>query len=188
MHVIGITGTLGAGKGTIVNYLVNKHGFVHYSARTFIAEEVKRRGLPVNRDTLTETANDIRKIHDPGYIARSLLKEAKAKGSNAVIESIRTLGELEALKTDPDFILIAVDAEPHVRYERIQRRGSETDKISYEKFLADEAREMNSTDPTKQNIAAVMKHADYAFVNTQTPEELYTLVDKTLEKLETGST
>ena len=38
MNIIGITGTLGAGKGTIVDYLVQKKGYVHYSVRSFIAE------------------------------------------------------------------------------------------------------------------------------------------------------
>ena len=35
MIVIGITGTLGAGKGTIVNYLIEEEGFDHYSVRGF---------------------------------------------------------------------------------------------------------------------------------------------------------
>lgn len=183
MQIIGITGTLGAGKGTIVDYLVKQHGFTHYSARSFIAREVVKQNLPVNRDTLTKIANQIREKHGPGHITQSLLKEARLYGKNAVIESVRTLGELAALKTDPDFTLIAVDADPKVRYERILKRGSETDKISYEKFLADEAREMNSDNPTKQNISAVMRHADYTFTNTTTPEELHALVDKTLSQL-----
>ena len=60
MNIIGITGTIGAGKGTIVDYLVKEKGYVHYSVREFLAEEVKRRGLEVNRDTLTEVGNDLR--------------------------------------------------------------------------------------------------------------------------------
>ena len=63
MNIIGITGTLGAGKGTIVDYLVKEKGYVHYSVRAFLAEEVKRRGLEVNRDTLTEIGNDLRAKH-----------------------------------------------------------------------------------------------------------------------------
>ena len=60
MITIGITGTLGAGKGTIVDYLVKSRGFEHYSVRAFITEEIKRRGLPVNRDSMTQVGNDLR--------------------------------------------------------------------------------------------------------------------------------
>ena len=44
MIIIGITGTLGAGKGTIVDYLCKKRGFLHYSVREFLVEEIKNRG------------------------------------------------------------------------------------------------------------------------------------------------
>lgn len=66
MNIIGITGTLGAGKGTIVDYLIKK-GYVHYSVRAFIAEEVRRRGMEVNRDSLTLVANDLRASHSQLY-------------------------------------------------------------------------------------------------------------------------
>ena len=36
MIIIGITGTIGAGKGTIVELLIKK-GFKHYSVRDFLA-------------------------------------------------------------------------------------------------------------------------------------------------------
>ena len=41
MVIIGITGTLGAGKGTIVDYLKEERGFLHFSARQFIIEEIE---------------------------------------------------------------------------------------------------------------------------------------------------
>ena len=40
MKIIGITGTIGAGKGTIVDYLVLQKGYEHYSVRSFIKEEI----------------------------------------------------------------------------------------------------------------------------------------------------
>ena len=92
MNIIGITGTLGAGKGTIVDYLVQKKGYVHYSVRAFLSEEVKRRGLEVNRDTLTSVANDLRANNSPSYIAEQLYDRAYNNGKDAVIESIRTPG------------------------------------------------------------------------------------------------
>ena len=52
MLIIGITGTLGAGKGTVVEYLVEKQGFDHYSVRSFLLKEINRRGMPENRDSI----------------------------------------------------------------------------------------------------------------------------------------
>jgi len=60
MIIIGITGTLGAGKGTIVDYLINKKDFKHFSARAFLVEEIEKRGLENNRDSMVLVANELR--------------------------------------------------------------------------------------------------------------------------------
>lgn len=106
MIVIGITGTLGAGKGTIVDYLLKNKGFKHYSVRAYIAEEITRRGLEVNRDTLTAVANDLRASHSPSYITDQLYLRAVEEGQNAVIESIRTPGEIQSLRQKGEFYLL----------------------------------------------------------------------------------
>ena len=140
MTIIGISGTFGSGKGTIVEYLVREKGFSHFSAREFILEEVRRRGMPKNRDSMTEAANDLRAKFGPNYIAEELYRRAKAAGKDAVIESLRAPAEVDALRAKGNFVLFAVDAGPKTRYERIQSRRSETDRVSFEKFLADERR------------------------------------------------
>lgn len=183
MKIIGITGTLGAGKGTIVEYLCSQHGFTHYSVRGFLTAALQQEGLPINRDTLTQKANDLRAIHGPSYIAEALLTEAKASGNNCIIESIRTVGEIDALRSKGGFTLFSVNADRAVRYERIVIRGSETDKISFETFCANEDREMNATDPNKQNLSACMALADFHFDNNGTFEQLYAQVDKTIHQL-----
>lgn len=179
--IIGITGTIGAGKGTVVERLVEQHGFTHYSARAFFVEEIKRRGMPVDRDSMTVVANDIRAKHGAGYVAEQLLGNALHSGGNAVIESIRSIGEATYLK-EHGAQLWAVNADIHTRYDRIVKRASETDRISFEKFQADEEREMTNTDPTKQNIAGVMALADHVFHNDTTLEELYRAVDGVLHE------
>ena len=183
MNIIGITGTLGAGKGTIVDYLVKEKGYVHYSVRSFIAEEIQRRGLEVNRDTLTMVGNDLRALHSPSYIATQLYERAFATGKNAVIESIRAIGEVNALRSKGNFFLFAVDADQKTRYQRIIERKSETDAVSYETFIANEEREMNSDDPNKQNIAACIKEANFVFKNDGTIEDLHKKVEEVLDNI-----
>ena len=65
MKIIGITGTLGAGKGTIVDYLKEHYGYRHYSVRGYLIEEAQRRGMELNRDTFVVVANDLRATHCP---------------------------------------------------------------------------------------------------------------------------
>lgn len=181
MRIIGITGTLGAGKGTVVDYLKQEYGFVHFSVREFLKKEVAHRGMPQNRDSYTFVANELRAQHTPSYITDQLYCQAEALGKNAVIESIRTPGEIDALEKKPNFQLWAVDAKPAVRYDRVVLRNSETDHIDYDTFLSNERREMFSDDPNKQNLSVCIQRAKAVLHNDGTREELYAQVDAILK-------
>lgn len=173
MRIIGITGTLGAGKGTIVDYLVHAKGFAHFSVRAFLTEEIRQRGLPVNRDSMVVVANDLRARHNPAFIVEQLYEQALQTGHDCIIESIRTPGEVAMLRSKPNFRLIAVDAAPEVRYQRIVERASETDHISFETFLQNEQREMDTTDPNAQNLRKCIEQADFNLTNNSTVENLH---------------
>ncbi len=165
MITIGITGTLGAGKGTVVDYLVKNKGFRHYSVRDLLRKEIEQRNMPVNRDTLTAIANDLRAEHGSSYLVEQLFKEAQKDGQNSIIESIRNPGEIRNLRQKEGFYLLAVDAEARLRYKRIRSRNSETDQVSHHKFMQNEEREMHSTDPNNQNLMACIHVADFVIVN-----------------------
>ena len=183
MTIIGITGTIGAGKGTLVEYLIREKNFAHYSVRGFLIEEITKRNLPVNRDTMVLIANELREKNSPSYIIDCLFEQAKLAEKNAIIESIRSVGEVESLRKKGNFCLLAVDADPKIRYERIVKRNSETDHISYDEFLQNEQREMNSTDPNKQNLSRCISMADYTFCNNLSINELYTELEEVLSKI-----
>lgn len=180
--IIGITGTLGAGKTTAANYLKAK-GFKHYSVRAFIAKEVEKRGLPINRDTLVDVGNILRREHGPAHIILALEREAAKAGGHAVIESIRAVGEAQELQKQGAFLL-ALNANPRLRFERARLLSGATVPQTFEEFIAQEEREMFSTDPNKQNIAAVMLRADYQILNNGTMADLENQIDAATMHLE----
>ena len=183
--IIGIAGTHGAGKGTVVSYLVEHRGFTHFSARELIKEEVARRGLEPTRLNISATVTDMRNSVSPLWVVETLLKRAEEKGGDAVIESIYTLAEMEYLHSH-GAIVFAVDADLKARYERIVKRASETDHITFEAFKEQQERELASSDPNSQNVVAVMKAADCHSTNNGTEAELFVQIEAALAgKMET---
>ena len=181
--VIGITGTNGAGKGTIVDYLINQKGFVHYSVRAYLNERLTEKGLEINRTNMVNTANELRAEHYPSYIIEQLFEQASLAGDNCIIESLRTPGEVLALKEKGDFTLLAVDADPKTRYKRIKERGSATDQVSFEEFVSSEMAEMASEDPNKQNLSKCMKMADHVLENSGSVDQLHFRIEEILHEL-----
>lgn len=180
--IIGVTGTNGAGKGAVVDYLVQK-GFTHYSVSAAITEEILHRGLPVNRPNMRLVGNDMRQKEGPHYPNHTFYAEAKMKGiKNFLIESIRNIRAAEDLKKY-GAILLAVDADRHIRYDRIVMRGSEKDKVDFETWVMEEEAEWHNEAAYDMNVPAVMKMADYTVHNDGTIEELHTQINEALATL-----
>jgi dephospho-CoA kinase len=131
---------------------------------------------------MRDVANDLRKTHSPSYVIESLYERARQAGKDAVIESIRTIGEADYLKSH-GALLLAVDADRQVRYERIVLRGSATDRVSFEQFCEQEDREMNAQDAWDMNVSGVMLRADSHVVNSGTRDELHAQIDGALEQI-----
>mgnify|MGYP000722368749 CR=1 FL=1 len=179
--VIGITGTIGSGKDTLMELLKEEYNFKHFSVRNYLINKLEEDGEEVNRLTMSILANRLREENHPAYIAEVLFEKAQKEGGNTVIESIRTPGEVEFLKDHSEFVLFAVDADPNLRYERVQKRKSVTDRIDFNTFMSDEQKEMQNEEPHMQNLATCIRISDYKFRNNVSVDMFYKKVRKTLK-------
>jgi len=179
--IIGITGTDGAGKGTVVAYLATR-GYAYYSSRDFIVAEINRQKLPVSRNQMRLTANQLRQQHGNEFVVKQAYEKARAEGqTNVVIESIRAFAEAEYLKAHGG-VLLAVDADQELRYQRVQQRRSESDQVTFSEFVAHEELEKNDPDPHGMQKAKVIEMADHIIINDSNVDELHSQVNAFLSK------
>jgi len=182
--LIGITGTDGAGKGTVVEYLVKQRGYLHFSSRGCLTRELHKRGLSATRAHLRDMGNEMRSEYGDGYlVARALAEVNQSAWQYLIVESIRALAEVEALH-QAGGVLLAVDADARVRFERIGGRGSASDQVTFAEFVAQEQLEMNDPDPHGMQKAKVMALADYTIFNNGSVTELHAAIEAALTALE----
>ena len=177
--IIGITGTFGSGKGTVVEYLVEKKGFKRFAVSdTFLVCEAIKRGREPDRQARHDIANEYR-VLGPTKLQEAVYEMAKDSidaGENVVIEPQHTVGEVRFIQSIGGKV-ISTDADLETRYNRIHSRGSAKDNVSFDEFKAFEELEMHSEDPDKNNLVASAKAADFHVTNNGTIEELQAQID-----------
>ncbi len=180
MVIIGITGTSGAGKGTVVDYLVKNKNFAHFSVGNYLKDELKKQNREIDRTSLQDLGNELREKFGPDYITQELFKQAEENDKNAIIESIRNPKEAEFIKSKGGKML-AVTADQKIRYERIKLRQSEKDNVTFEEFVKQEEREFQNTDPNAQNLPKCIEMSDYVITNDGSLEKLYEQIEKAIK-------
>lgn len=181
--IVGLTGTLAAGKGTVAEYLIGK-GFQYYSLSDELRLMLRGKGIMPTRDNLTKAGNELRAKYGPNFLAMSIIKRLRGASSiqNSTVDSIRNIGELTALRELKGFHLVAVDGPVDIRYERARARGSERDPKSFSEFLVQDKREMAGKG-TEQQLAAMMREADFTITNDGDYKKLYKQIDALLAQL-----
>lgn len=174
--IIGIVGTLGAGKGTVVEYLKQK-GFDHFSSSSILREILVERGVIDTRENLSALADELQKRLPGGILQESYERATKAGSENFILEAIHRVGEATYLHSVGG-MLIGVDADIQVRYERItKRKEGEKDNVTFEQFVSDTEREDEGQTRKGPHIREVLKMSDFTFQNNGTLEELHAQVD-----------
>ena len=180
--IMGLTGRMAAGKGTVAD-LLKARGFVYHSLSDVIRSVARERGLESSRANLTVIGNELRGEGGPSVLADRVLGWLE-EGSDYVIDSVRNPAEVEALaRGRADFVMVCVDAPAAVRFERLTARGRLGDVQTLEEFEAQEARELHTDDPTTQQLLATEAKATHRIDNSGGLEALKRAVDSLLGTL-----
>lgn len=191
--LIGIVGLNGSGKDTIAQYMVEKYGFTKRDLGQEIRDELKRVGRNfLDRNEMIALGNEMRQKFGFNYWCKKAIESANA--DNLAITSIRNPAEAEEIKSRGG-IIIGVLADQKVRFERtvirVKRNPAESsahgDVRSFDDFKAKEQRELESTDPSKQQLLKCAALAEYNLDNNGSIEQLHKEIEDLFERLNGGA-
>jgi dephospho-CoA kinase len=160
MKIIGLTGTNGSGKGAAAEYFISK-GYAFYSLSDVIRSALKKDGVELTRDNLIRKGNELRSSGGSDFLAKQVMKKVEG---DAVIDSIRNPEEVRFLKSNKNFILLAIDAAVELRYERVKKRGRDESAANLQEFINKEDEEKTSN-PTQQQLHICFEMADFTVLN-----------------------
>ncbi len=178
---IGLAGTLNAGKDSLGEILAAEYGFLHMSTSDMIRLMKKREFGDTPEALLLRNdpyINNLRTTRGPGFLVQAVhddWQENKEKYPGGFVASaIRAIGEAEKIK-ELGGVIVFVDADPTIRYERSQARGRDTNETgkTFEEFMATERSEIDvdPNDKSVQNLVAMKNMADIVIVNGHTTIE-----------------
>ena len=99
-------------------------------------------------------------------------------GEDAVIDSIRTPGEVEALRQRSDFTLIEVVSDMEARWQRSLKRARSGDPLDRVTFERQEKAEATAKDDAGQALNATAELADITLNNSGSIDELNKNLDE----------
>ena len=169
MKLIGLSGTNGSGKDSVGHMLAERHGWLFVSGSEILREEVKERGLSIERENLRNVSAEWRRESGLGVLidkAVEIYNVSDSEYKGLVIASLRNPGEADRVH-ELGGTVVWTDAEPEVRFERINKRmRGDEDRKTFAQFMAEEQAEMQrSGDAATLDMAGVKAKADVFIAN-----------------------
>ncbi len=177
MRVVCIAGLIGSGKDTASEHIAKKYGHHIIDYANILRDICRREGLELTRDNL----QNLRIKYGNTFLGEEAVRQAKSSGHSKILFTpIRRSEDFLIPKEKlENVVMILVEADPKVRFERLKVRGRENDAKDFFEFQRQETREFEIFDFKK-----TFSHADYKINNNGSREELYKQIDKIIEKIE----
>jgi len=178
--IIGLTGQIASGKGVSKKYLEKEYGASSHRFSTVMRDILKRLYLPLERNNLQNLSLSIRKAFGGDIFAKVIAQDVSSDSNNiVVIDGVRRFDDITSLKNLTGFYLIAIKANPEIRYQRVISRNENAgdNQKTWEQFLEEEKGE------AEMEIPKVMATAKFHLDNNGTLDELYLQIDQIIKSL-----
>ncbi len=173
--ILGIAGEMGSGKGTIAKHVVQEHKGNSHRFSTILRDILNRVYLEHSRDNMQKLSTMLRKTYGEDILAKAMYHDAESDANDlVVIDGVRRMADIAFLKELPHFKLVYVEADMQNRFERIARRGENSDDAeqTFEEFK--KAHE----DESEIQILDLKNYADFVVDNNMVYADLYKQIDE----------
>lgn len=177
-EVIGIIGTIGAGKDKAGDYIATKLNIPSFQISSPLKQICEETDIEPTRDNLITLGTKLAVGHGDGYLAEYILEHMPER---AVITGMRQLGQIAVLESSSNLTLISLDADSGIRFERAKNNGKLGEAKTLEEFIAREKAENSA--PNAQRLFDCMELADYHLLNEGSLNELYAQLDEITTEL-----
>jgi len=177
--ILGLAGEIASGKGAATKYIIEKYNGSSQRFSTMLRDVLDRLYLEQSRENMQNLSTSLRKTFGEDVLARAMSEDVKKDESEIIlIDGVRRLPDIKYLKELPEFKLIYIETEIEKRYERIIKRGENSDdnQKTYAEFVKDHEGE------AELRIKDLKKDADYIIDNNQDIKELHSQIDRIISE------
>lgn len=185
--IVCLTGMPGAGKSTVASFLKDK-GFAGIVMGDAVREEAKMQDLEPTDANLGRLMLKLREDLGQGAVAHLVLKKLERDGSkgNIVIDGVRSIPEVEVLRSIGLVKLLAIHASQDTRFRHLRGRGRSDAPAGTDEFAGRDKRELSV------GISEAIALADETLSNNElTMEQLKIraceIVDEWIREAESGT-
>ncbi|MBL8031880.1 MAG: hypothetical protein JNK33_06205 [Candidatus Doudnabacteria bacterium] len=178
--IIGLIAQKLAGKDTVAEYLVQKHGAVSYAGGHILNDILAILGQTVSRDNETKLAVSLREAFGEEVLNSAILN--RLQGVQAQLKLIN------GIRKPKEFIqaqqagvrTVYIHSTPEVRFARYQNRQEKVDDgtLSFSEFI-----QQDEQSPTERDIVAIGEQAEFRLENNGQLDDLYAQVDQLIRQL-----
>ncbi len=182
MRIFGAIGRNGSGKDQVIKYLHDRYSIPSISVGDIVRELAREENIPPTRENLDRISEERFRKYGEEYFMKLVIKRIEDnRWQKAGISGIRNPSDVYILRQyfGKSFILLHVYvSDPHMRYERLKRRGEARDPVRYGELL-----EQDEKAEQLFHLSEAISMADYSLSNNGTLKDLHCQVDRVVQEL-----